>query len=282
MNKTKSILARFTSSYVFVGSAVRQNPKILYPFLIFAGLELLSLIFLYLIPRMPLRTVFGPIITTFWGDQYLHYPQNFLLLPKLASLARSNLSVLFGSLLTGVAVAFLYKMSFAKAFQKYINLLFIVFILTFSYFIFHKAVSLLLLKYFATGHEKLLFWGPDLWLGPIQSVINQTLVLILQALFIYAIPILLTTDKKFIAAILASFRFFFKNMGISLLFAGVPMVIVSPLIFLNYNGVYLMVKIAPEVILWLGVASVVANSLILDPLITLTTAAYYLANKDKK
>jgi hypothetical protein len=275
MAKQTSVFAKFTHSYSTVVSAIGKNPKIYLPFLIFACVELCSLIFLYLSPRVPLRSVMGPIITTFWGDQFLHYPRNFLLLPKLAALARMNLSVFIGSLLTGVAVAYLYKMSFIKAFRKYGNLLFIVFILTFFYYVLYKIMAIVLIKYFQAGHAKLLFLGANLWLGPILNLLNQLLALILQSLFVYAIPVLLTTDKKFIGAIMASAKFFVKNAILTLFLVGIPMLIAVPLIFLNYNGPYLMAKIAPEIVFWLGVLGIVVNSLILDPLVTLTTAAYY-------
>jgi hypothetical protein len=275
MAKGTSVLSKFSHSYGTALSAIGKDPKIYLPFLIFAGIELLSLIVLYLAPRAPLRSVFGPIIRTFWGEQFLHYPQNFLLLPKLAGLARMNLSVLFGSLLTGVAVAYLYKMSFLKAVRKYGNLLFIVFILTISYYVLYKVMFIVLVKYFQAGHAKLLFWGPNAWLGPFLSILNQLLALVLQSLFVYAIPIILTTERKFIGAIIGSARVFMKNFVLTILMVGIPMLIAIPLLFLNYNSQYLMTKIAPEVIFWLGVLGIMVNSLLLDPMITLSTAAFY-------
>jgi hypothetical protein len=275
MSKRASVFAKFTNSYGTVISAVKNNPKIYLPFLIFAGLELISFIILYLAPRVPLRAILGPIITTFWGDEFLHYPKNFLLLPKLAAYARMNLSILFGSLLTGMAVAYLYKIPLAKALRKYGNMLIIIFILTATYYALCKLMAMLLVKYFSSGHPKLLFLGSKLWLGPGLNLFNQVLALILQSLLVYAIPVLLTTNVKFIGAIIGSVRFFVRNSFLTLLLVGLPMLIAVPLIFLNYNGPYLMAKIAPEIIFGLGILSIVVNSLVLDPLITLTTAAYY-------
>jgi hypothetical protein len=136
-------------------------------------------------------------------------------------------------------------------------------------------MSVLLVKYFSSGHGKLLFWGSATWIGPILSVLSQILGLVLQALFTYAIPVLVMTDKKFFGAIIGSFKFFARHIGLTLLLVGLPMLISIPLIILNYNGPYLMVTFLPEIILWLGVLGIVVNSLLIDPLITLTTAAYY-------
>lgn len=282
MSQKKSLFSAFTSSYGFVGSAMRVDKRVYLPFLIFAAIELVSLILLYLAPRPPFRAVLGPIIATFWGEQYLHYPANFDLLPKLAGLARMNLAVLFGSLLTGVAVAFLYKMTFMKALRKYGSLLAIVFILTFTYYLTYKLVAMLLTNYFMAGNYKLILWGPRAWIGLFLPLFNQLLALVLQCLFVYAIPVVLMSEKKFFAAIGASMAFFIKNFMVTLLLVGLPMLIALPLFFINQASPYLIAKFVPEIVLGLSVAGIVVNSLVIDPMITLTAAAYYFENKDKK
>src|SRR4030042_674360 len=88
----------------------KNSPALFIPFLIFAAAESASLIFISLIPRMPLKLVFGPPIKTFWGEIFLHYPANFILMPKLASLARMGLTVVLGSLFTGMAVSAIFNM----------------------------------------------------------------------------------------------------------------------------------------------------------------------------
>jgi len=277
-----SVVSSFKKSYVAAATALKNNKRIFLPFLVFAVIEALSLIFLYLIPREPLRAAFGPIIKTMWGEQFLHYPQNFLILPKLAGFARMTLSVLFGSILTGIAIALLYKKPLSVAFHKFVNLMFIVLLLTVSYYLLNRGIMVFLMQYFNAGHEKFLFIGPRWWLGAFTPAISLFLGLILQAVVTYAIPILLTTEKKFIGAIAGSFMFFIKNISITLLLVGIPLLISVPLIFLNYNAAYLMGPFSPEVILWLGFAGIVVNSLILDPMITLTTAAFYLEKRGKK
>ncbi len=274
-----SVISHFKKSYATTAALLQKEPRIYLPFLIFAFIEALSLIFMYLAPREPLRAAMGPFITTLWGERFLHYPQNFWLLPKLAGLAKMTLSVFIGSLLTGVAIAFLYKKPIATAFHKYANLMIIVLILTAVYYTMNKAIGVFLMKYFNAGHAKLLFIGPRWWLGLFSIVISQFLALVLQALVAYAIPIMLTSEKKFIGAIAGSFVFFFRNFIITLLLVGIPMLIAVPLIFLNYNGVFLMTTFCPEIILWLGILGIIVNSLILDPIITLTTATFYLENR---
>jgi len=167
--------------------SLRNNPALFTPFIIFAIIEITALILIFLIPRMPLRAIFGPPIRTFWGEQFLHYPFNFLLLSKLTSLSRMFLSVVFGSLLTAVAVAMVFdvynkkKAKFSgclkSSLKKYLSLFTIVFIFTLVYYISVKIITIGLLKYFAAGHSKLLFIGVNLWLGPLSICINFIAIL---------------------------------------------------------------------------------------------------------
>ena len=131
-----------------LGSAIKSfknTPALFIPFLIFAAAEALSLIFVYLIPRPPLKLIFGQPIRDFWGDLFLHYPTNFLLLPKLASLTRMGLTVIFGSFLTGMAVNAVVNLhhkrhinltgSLKSALKKYASLFIIVLIFTLDFYI---------------------------------------------------------------------------------------------------------------------------------------------------
>ncbi len=276
MVEKRSGFDTFRRSYFYSARALKANPGIFLPFLIFAGLELISLIGLYLAPQAPFRSVLGPIITTFWGEQYLHYPGNFFLLPKLANFARMALSVFAGSLLTGIAIALLYKKPAFIAFRKYGHLFIVILVLLFIFYMTNRQIHIVLLKYFSTGHKKLLMAGAEMWMGPISVVISQVLALVVQSVLAYAIPVLVLTNAKFPGAIGRSVVFFFRNPLITLFLVGFPMLIALPLIFINYNSVFLMDTFTPEIVLWIGVLGAVINSLLIDPLVTLTTAAFYV------
>ncbi len=272
----------FRACYGFAAKALKENPRIFWPFLIFAGLELVSLIGLYLVPRDPLRAVLGPVVSTFWGDQFLHYPQNFFLLPKLAGFSRMVLAGFIGSLLTGIAVAFLYRKPMAAALRKYAHLMVVTFLIIFVYYFTNRQIHIFMVKYFSAGHKHLLFMAPALWLGPLTVVISQLLALVVQALLLYAVPALILTDVKFPGAIWKSVVLFFRHPFITLALVGFPMAVGLPLIFVNYNSPFLMAMLVPEVVLWAAVRGVGINSRVIDPLVTLTTAAFFLEKEGKK
>lgn len=281
MTEKKSVLASFSQSYAQAISAVAKDPRIYLPFMIFAIVEMVTLFLLFLAPRMPFRVVMGPVISSLWGEQYLHYPYNFVLLPKLAGFSRMVLSVLAGSLLTGISLAYLYKKPIGAAIKKYLHLLLIVFLLTVLFYYCNKIFGKLLLKYFTSGHTKLLFIGARMWLGPINLFIVQFMAVVLQALFVYAIPVVMLSEKKFFGAILESVGMFFTNFRLTILFVLIPMMLTVPLLALNYNGSYFMSIFCPEFVLWLGFLAIIINSLLIDPMITLTTAVFYAENRGK-
>jgi hypothetical protein len=241
----------------------------------------MALMLLYLAPRPPLRALLGPPISAIWGEKFLHYPANFLLLSKLAYLSRLCLSVIFSSLLTGIAVAMVYKKPLKSAYKKYISLFLIVFIETTIFYFGIKAITVLLLKYFYAGNSKLLFLGPDMWFGPILTVLNFVVVIFVQALFTYSIPILIADDQKFLKAIFKSFLVFKRYFLVSLFLVGLPMLFYIPVVVLYSNIAFLIDKFFPEVILLVAILSVIINSLVIDPLMTISTALLYSLEKEK-
>lgn len=269
----------------------KKNPAVLYPFLIFLATETILLIFLYVIPRAPLVGIFGPLVSTFWGERFLHYPYNFILLPKLASLSRMMLSVLVGSFMTGIAVFIVYdvynkkharfKTSLAAASKKYIELFFLVFVFTLFFYITMKAVAVNLDRYFIAGHKQLLFLGPGLWTGLILAIINFLLAVFIQAAFTYAIPILLIEKRGIFRSISLSFVTFKKLFIPTLILVGLPMLIYEPVALLNSRTAFLMHRFFPEFILFVVFLGSAISSLIIDPIITVCTTLLYLSNKEK-
>ncbi len=241
---------------------IQNNPAIYAPFIAFAVLELISLILIYLAPRMPLRPILGPPIRAFWGEKFLHYPANFLLIPKLASMSRTTLAVLAGSLLSGIAVAKTYGKPVKIAFKKYITLFLIVFLLTVLYYSSFNIIN------------KLLRMRTGLY------VLNFTIALLLQSIFAYAIPGVINHDEKFFKTMVKSFSFFRKNFVITLILVGLPMLIYIPIIILNANTAFLISKFIPESILYVSILSLILSSLIIDPLITISTALLYIKKKE--
>ncbi len=287
-NQTPSLKNAYTQTF----RAIRNNPEFFWPFFIFAILESVFLLLLFLAPRMPLRLVLGPPIKTFWGERFLHYPANFLLLPKLSSLSRMFLSVFFGSLLTGAAVSMAVNVftkgkarfsdSLKIALKKYLTLFAIILIVTVLFYVTMRFTSTTMVKYFIHGHRKFLFIPAALWLGPLAVIINLGMATFIQALFVYAIPALMAENQRFIKCIFRSFVTF-KNLFVpTLVLVALPILAYLPIIVLNYNAAFIIRNAFPELVLFILLAGIFISALIVDLLITLSTSFLYLLYRNKK
>ncbi|MFA5093592.1 MAG: hypothetical protein WC543_06635, partial [Candidatus Omnitrophota bacterium] len=235
--------------YDKTNQSIKSNPVLLVPFAIFAACEFIVLIIAYLAPRMPLKLLLGPPIRALWGERFLHYPINFILIPKLVSLARIGLTVLIGSLLTGVTTLLVYKLfkkskpslknAFKASFKKYISLFGIILLFTLIFYFLDKVTSKILLKYFISGHTKLLFLSAKLWLGPILMGINFIFAVIVQSAFIYAIPVLLIEEKSLTKSVIKSFALFKRLFLKTVILVGLPMLLYIPIVVLQSDSAFL-------------------------------------------
>lgn len=88
---------------------VARHKSLMLPFFFLYVCNILALVTLYLSPRKPLAAIFAPPIRKIWGEKFLHYPHNFLLLPKLYNYAHLAISLTIGLLITAI---------FVNAFQR--------------------------------------------------------------------------------------------------------------------------------------------------------------------
>ncbi|HNX82546.1 MAG TPA: hypothetical protein PKL77_10435 [Candidatus Omnitrophota bacterium] len=268
----------------------RNHPQLFLPFVVFFILEIVVLLFVFIIPRDPIVKLFGPPIRTLWGEGFLHYPFNFILLPKLASLSRLVLTVFAGSFTTGWAVFLVWALyqkktlriseSASEAFKRYMSLFFVVLTVTLVLYFFGKLIGIGLLKYFGAGHAKLLFIPARVWLGPIEACIGFILSIVVQAIFIYAVPILLLNNDKPIRSLARSVGMFRRLPVVTTLLVFFPILLYVPIIVLLSNTQFLIGRVFPEFVLLVLCAGSVITSLVIDPFITVASA--FIVIKDKE
>ncbi|MFA5156282.1 MAG: hypothetical protein WC532_02670 [Candidatus Omnitrophota bacterium] len=270
---------------------LRKNSAIFIPFFIFFIFDFISLAVLYLAPRMPLKLLFGPPIRTFWGEEFLHYPMNFLLLSQLSSLSRMVIGVVFGSLLTGMAVAMIsdvynkkqihLKDSFKASLKRYFDLFAIVLIFTLLFYFLQKFAVWGLVKYFVSGRQRLFFVGAKLWLGPGLLCLNFILAAFIQAAFVYAIPFIIIGKNKLFKSMIKSFGLFGKFFIRTLILVSLPMFVYIPISILQSKSSILITKFFPESVLLLLILGSLISSLVIDLLVTVSTTCLYLMNEEK-
>ncbi len=289
-NEVKKKPVSIVSLYITVLQLVKSHLKLFIPFIIFVIVDLVFLFIIYVAPRQPFNVVLAPPIRAFWGEKFLHYPANFLLIPKLAALSRNFLSCLIGSLLTGCAVAMLadsynnkitrFIPSLKAGFKKYLSLFSVVFIITLLFWGCLKLLEIGLIKYFSSGHASLLFLKPRIWFGPLLIVINLFITIIIQGMFVYAIPLIMLEKEKLFKAILKSFALFIKFFMPTVILIGLLVLLYLPIIVLQFKTAFLISRFFPESVLYVCVAASIINSLVIDLLITFSATVLFLQNKD--
>jgi len=291
MSQKVSNIALVRDVYLNTIDVLKNKRSLYFPFIIFALFEFLAILVAYLSPRAPLISIIGPLIRTLFGESFLHYPLNFILLPKLATHARIGLSLVLGSLLTGTAVFMIWDnhnkkrlslfRSLKSAIKKYVSFLIITLIVICSFYLFIKLVSKGLTLYFLSGHRRLLYINANIWMGPILAVINFMISVLVQSALVYAIPLLVIENEKLIKAIGKSFVLFKRYFFPTIILVTLPMLFYIPIIILQYNSVFLISKVFPEFILLVCFLSTIISSLFIDPLITISTAHLYLIKRKK-
>jgi hypothetical protein len=93
-----------TQSWLRALEVIVKRPVILLPFLIAAFFDGLALELIYFFPRKPVSFIITPIIRKFFGETFVHYPGNLLLLPKLFYYAQVVTYIVIGVFLTAIAI----------------------------------------------------------------------------------------------------------------------------------------------------------------------------------
>ena len=247
--------------------------KLWAPFILTALIELLFVGILWLAPQPPFSKVLAPPIRYFFGDKFLHYPLHLWFLYHAMKHTNLVASILVGAFMSGVACAMVRQVHEQAplsmrgalvgrevAYGRVAFLWLVIWGIT-------KGVMELAFRFFLVPGTR---WAS-------ASVIGLTIIL--QALFVYAIPTAVFNDSKWWKALWQSLRemcrYPFSTFSIVLppsalviLFA----VVVSPVHVAQW-----MVSIAPEVAIPLVVARLVVWT-IGDALLTISVAHLWCAH----
>lgn len=83
---------------------LKKNSIILLPFILIAFFEILILEFIFFSSRYPIVLVAGPVIKKFFGEGFLHYPSNILVIPKIFYYLQVALYISIGVFLNALAL----------------------------------------------------------------------------------------------------------------------------------------------------------------------------------
>jgi hypothetical protein len=254
---------------------VRTYPEILVPFAASGIFDLFMLFILYLAPQPHVLDALGPVIRYLWGDEFLHYPLNFVLLPKLHNHARNLSGFVVGVMLTGTAVSMIaqaynrikpdFWAGFQKSAGKYFRLALIWGMLLFCVFLSRRILKFVI-PYFDSFRMLMLA--------------EFLLYVFIQLVFIYTIPSIVLENRKIYASFLRSIRLI-KNYPIESLFiVSIPGLLLIPLGYVEIKMPRIMQDVYPEMMLYLLFAKIAIVTAI-DLFVTASATVMLLVHRDK-
>lgn len=247
-----------------------ENPMIWVLFFFLALCDLAALLILYTAPFGPHAVVLAPIIRTLWAERYLHYPENFLLLPKLVQHAHMVILLIVGITLTGIVIKKIEAFKKGETLHsvqalKYVLPRYLPMALCWgaSYygisFLAKKGLPLL-------PHN---FWG--YWAGTFVFAVFW------QALFAYLLPGILLSRSGIFQGIRDAFVVGVKCMMQTMALIAVPVLVMVGLAYAKGLAPF-WVRSDPERVLWVLVLAIPIYTLA-DLWITVSTTLLFLKAK---
>lgn len=272
MTKFKERFKLAVDTWKATFSTLKKNPSVFIPFLIVGLFDVFILALIYLAPRPPLSALLAPPIRAFWGERFLHYPFNFFLIPRLFNYGNTISTAFIGVLMTGLAIGMLNEtkggsspgilFNLIKSIKMYLKL-FLIWVVMFGLVtvVFKGLPFALHLK----GRQALL----------IALYVSFLISILIQVIFIYAMPAVMIEKKRIWPAIKRSVSFSRGAFLPTLFLVMFPTLIFIPMIILRGKLPVLMSKFFPEMVLIvLGLGIVV--SVVIDCLVTCSATLLFL------
>jgi len=243
-----------------------KNPIILMPFVFIAFLELLVLEFIYFSSRAPLSYIANPIIRKFFGETFLHYPANLVVLPRLFYYKQVVIYVLIGAFLTAVAVNIFKnikgglpvkaKAMIRNTLKSYASFLVYAILISVIVFVLQKADTFI----FAKAMRLLARFLP-VSIAPVYNIGFTIFLflsnLIMQTFLIATIPIIVIEKVSLLKALARSIMLGLRNFLTVFTLIFLPFFIYLPIILLKSFSAQIMDRTFPEMSLYITVAGIV-------------------------
>ena len=263
---------------------IKRKPVLMLPFVIIAFFEALALELIYFSSRPPLSALTGPIIKKFFGEDFLHYPANLFLLPKLFYYAQVAIYIFISAAMIAISVTIFKNIkmniplkagAILKATLKrygafvlfgVISILLIYALKKVDMFVLNKGARFAF-RYIPNIVDKLYFIISTLYMF-LSNVIFQVFVVL-------TIPIMIIQKKPFFAAFAGGIRLGFKNFITICALIFLPFLLYLPVVLLKSGAPQLVNKTFPGINIFIILAGVVFAVLV-DCFIAICTSQFLL------
>lgn len=247
---------------------LKTNSSILLPFIFIAFFEMMAIELVYFSSRRPLLVIAGPIVRKFFGETFLHYPANLVLLSRLFYYVQIVIYIFAGVLLAGMCVNIFKNVReglpvranaiVKNALKRYwaflgfgiIMIILIILIKKVDLFVFSKSLRL------ASGHlPKAILKLYPIWLSLFLFISN----VIIQVFTVLTIPIIVIRKKSLIKALAGSVSLGFLNFAQILKLLFPLFFIYLPITLLKGASTEMINKIFPESVLLINIIGIVMS-----------------------
>ncbi len=267
------------------------HPVIFYPFILIALLQLLALEMLYFLPRYPLVIFFGPVVRRIWHETFLHYPYNFILLPKLFFYSQLVIFVFFGAFFTAVAVRIIkaindgkhivIKTAIRDTLSQYVHIIIAAFLSLLAV----KTLSDLFAQIYLRAEQIRSSSGV---LFVLKTVIihgapyfQLLIAIIVTTVFAFVIPAIVIDRKKIHTALAVNFGYLWKSLTTVTCIVFFPMILYVPVLIMRNSLSPQMNSVFPEGQALIIVASIIVT-LFIDAAVLVALTTFYLMKKEEQ
>ncbi len=263
------------------------KPIVIMPFVFIAFLELLALEFLLFSSRAPLMYIANPIIRKFFGEAFIHYPGNLVVLPRLFYYKQIAIYIIFGAFLTAVAVNIFKNIKRglpvkAKAMARntlksYASLLIYAILLSVLVFALQRADTFIFSKAI-----RLLARLLPMSMAPVYSIGFPVFLflsnLIMQTFLIATIPIIVMEKAPLLKALARSIMLGWRNFLTIFTLIFLPFFIYLPIILIKSFSTQIMDRTFPEIGVYITVIGISAT-IFLDSFAIIAVSQFLLDKK---
>ncbi len=266
------------------------HPVILFPFVTIAFIQLTFLEILYFAPRFPSAVFFNPIVKTLWGEGFNHYPNNFIVLPKLFHYAQAPLYIFISSFFISTAIAIIAAVddghkvkllpAFRNVFKQYVHI-FVGALISFGVFFgIHKLHSLLVMRAWDISSTEGIFF--ILKTAVLQTIpyVNLLNGIFVTAIFAFVFPLIVIENKKIFSAIGLNFKYLWGSFWIVFFIILIPTLFYVPVLLLRGNIAGVAQSTFPEMRVLILAVSVLVTMFI-DATVYTAITTYYLLKKER-
>ncbi|MDD5680419.1 MAG: hypothetical protein PHI59_04170 [Candidatus Omnitrophica bacterium] len=248
-----------------------KKPVVILPFFIVVFLECLALELIFFSTRRPLSFIADPIIRKLYGEAFVHYPYNLIILPKSFYYAQMAIYIFAGVFLTAISVNIFKNMTAglpvkvkalvqnaSKRYLSFAGLGIILIVLVVLLKNVDSYISLRLIRFSSKYIPEIVSRFGYLGFSLLLFFSN----LIIQVFTISAVPLMVIWKKPLLKALTGSIVFGFRNFLSVFKLMLLPFMIYLPVVLLKGYADTLAAKTLPEATLYIAIAGSIITAFV--------------------